>query len=139
MMVALVGSRGWKDRQAVLRVVGDLPPDAVVVSGGARGADTLAVAAARARGLQVFVVRPDYQRYGRQAPLRRNELIARTVTRMVAFWDGRSGGTAYAVSCMEKLGKPVEVVRELCYSVPSPDAHTTASMFPLRRPVKGPR
>jgi hypothetical protein len=30
---------------------------------------------------------------------------------LIAFWDGRSAGTAHMVQCMQQLGKPVVVIR----------------------------
>jgi len=29
---------------------------------------------------------------------------------LIAFWDGRSAGTAHMVQCMRQLGKPVVVI-----------------------------
>jgi hypothetical protein len=37
--------------------------------------------------------------------------MAKTGDLLVAFWDGQSPGTAHMVYCMEKLGKPVVVIR----------------------------
>lgn len=107
--VAIVGSRAFADRQAVRRYVWDLPRDTVVISGGAAGVDSVAEKAARDFGLACVVHAPDYDKHGKRAPLVRNKLIAKDCDRMVAFWDGKSTGTAHAINCAKELDKPVEV------------------------------
>lgn len=108
--VAIVGSRGFTDLDAVRAYVATLPDDTVVISGGASGVDRAAACAAENRGLKVIEYRPQYRRFpGHVAPLKRNETIARDCDRMVAFHDGTSTGTLHALGCAKRLGKPVEV------------------------------
>jgi hypothetical protein len=57
--VAIVGARRRTDRETVDRLVAGLPPDTVVVSGGASGPDTWAEEAALRRGLATRIFRPD--------------------------------------------------------------------------------
>ena len=64
-----------------------------VVSGGARGADTLGERWARARQLPMDVFLPDWQKYGRAGGPIRNNLIAKAADLFVAFYDGSDGGT----------------------------------------------
>lgn len=112
--VAIVGSREYVGEEAVSRYVESLPIDTVVISGGARGVDTFAAVAAEARGMLVVVAkigRPMWARLGGSAGPCRNAVIAELCTRMVAFWDGSSSGTAHAIGCAKKLGKPVDVIR----------------------------
>ncbi len=107
--VAIVGSRGWQNVAAIRSFVASLPDATVVISGGALGVDSIAEQAARSRGLAVIVHFPDYARFGGKAPLERNKLIVADADRVVAFWDGRSTGTAHAIGLATKAGKPVEV------------------------------
>ena len=51
--VAIVGSRDFPDMVAVTDYVNELPQDTRVISGGARGVDTVAEKAARDRGMWV--------------------------------------------------------------------------------------
>ncbi|MEB3829269.1 SLOG family protein [Phormidium sp. CCY1219] len=57
--VAVIGSREFRRaswaKQAIAQFINALPNDCIVVSGGAKGADTYAADEARARGLQVIV------------------------------------------------------------------------------------
>jgi hypothetical protein len=110
MKVAIIGSREFADLTRVAECVTKLPPDTIVVSGGARGVDTEAEVTARRIGLGVIVLRPNYAEFGKRAPLIRNVDIVKQCDRLVAFWDGASTGTMHAVSLARRLGKPVEMV-----------------------------
>ena len=72
MKAAVVGSRGIVN----LDLSKYLPSEVTcIVSGGAKGVDSIAAEYARAKGLELQEFLPDYSRYGRGAPLKRNELI----------------------------------------------------------------
>ncbi len=107
--LAVVGSRGWSDRARLFAVLDDRSPLAVV-SGGAGGADTLAEEWARSRGVPCTVIRPDYAKHGRGAPLIRNKTIVESADAVLAFWDGKSRGTLNAIDHARKAGKDVEIV-----------------------------
>lgn len=53
---------------------------------------------------------PDHKKY-KHAYHHRNRLIAEACDELIAFWDGRSTGTAYTVGYAKRIGKPVTVVR----------------------------
>ncbi len=80
------------------------------MSGGARGIDTCAAEYANKKGIKLIEFLPEYSRYGRGAPLKRNEKIAEYADEAIAFWDGRSKGTKYAIELFKRLGKRVEIV-----------------------------
>lgn len=109
MRIAVVGSRRYPDLEAVKRFVYSLPADTVIVTGGASGVDGEAEVAGAMMGFGLAVFYPDYDRFGRRAPLIRNKQIAESCDRMVAFWDGKSTGTAHVTAEARKLGKPVEI------------------------------
>ena len=83
--------------------------ETIIVSGGADGVDSWAEDAARKYGLRVEIIEPDWKKYGRRAGMIRNQEIVVACTRLVAFWDGLSKGTADSVEKARKVGKPVEV------------------------------
>ena len=85
-------------------------PD-TIVSGGARGADTYAMDFARQHGLKLIVFFPDYEKYGRQAPLMRNKLIVEECDCLLAFWDGQAKGTKFTLDYAKEKGKPVKIVQ----------------------------
>lgn len=113
--VAVVGSRRWDDRSAVVAAVDRLDAGDVVVSGGARGPDTWAVEAARARGLQVAELLPDLKgvRNRGEASRRyheRNQRVVDASDRVIAFVSAdRKGGTEDTIRRAERAGKPVEI------------------------------
>lgn len=110
MRVAVVGSRGYADLDEVRAYVRSLPEGTIIISGGAKGVDAAAEEAGGRRGHVVESYRPDYVTHGgKLAPIMRNKTIAERCDRMVAFYDGNSRGTAHAIECATKLGKPVEV------------------------------
>lgn len=106
MRIAVIGSRGIGSIDFAL--VGAEPGD-VIVSGGAKGPDTLAAQAAEAAGLGVRVYLPNYALYGRAAPHVRNREIVADCDRLVAFWDGESKGTASTIAYAHRCGKPVQI------------------------------
>lgn len=109
MKLAIVGSRGWVNRQAIITFVSALPKDTVIITGGARGVDQFAMEAAKIYGLKLVVYYPDYNKYGKRAPLERNLIIAADCDEMAIFWDGKSTGSRHVRTAAEKLNKPVAV------------------------------
>ena len=81
MKLAVVGSRSFQDyawlEHCLLRVFRVEELEAVI-SGGARGADSLAARFAASHGVPLIVVPADWKRYGRKAgPIRNTEIVAR--------------------------------------------------------------
>jgi len=105
--LAIVGSRGIAqiDVEAHLS---ELPT--LVVSGGARGVDSLGEQWARRRGIKTLIIKPEWDKYGKSAGFRRNYTIVDNADRVLAFWDGTSRGTAHTVEYARKMKKPVTVV-----------------------------
>jgi predicted Rossmann fold nucleotide-binding protein DprA/Smf involved in DNA uptake len=107
MKIAVIGSRTLKIN------ISDYLPNGVtgLISGGARGIDTLAEAWADSMNIPKHIIKPDYQRYGRAAPIKRNEEIAALSDMIIAIWDGKSRGTKHVIDHAEKLGKPITVYK----------------------------
>jgi len=112
MRVAIVGSRGYLDLDSVKSYVAALPADTVVITGGAKGVDTVAEEAAKALGLKVVVHLADWNLYGKAAGQIRNQVVVDDCDRLVAFWDGTSPGTRGAISLASKAGKLDKVYRD---------------------------
>lgn len=110
MKVAVVGSRKFKDRDLLFRTLDQLHGITMVISGGAVGADQIAEEYAHARGLVTKVFFPDYKRYGRGAPIKRNRLIIEGADIVIAFWDGKSKGTRNSIQEARKLQKTIIIV-----------------------------
>ncbi len=106
MKVAVIGSRGLQ-----IENLGDyLPPETTeIISGGAHGVDACAREYAQRQGLKLTEYLPEYSRYGRAAPLKRNITIIENADLVLAFWDGRSRGTKYVIDNCKKRNIPVEI------------------------------
>ena len=81
-----------------------------IVSGGARGVDACARMYAQAHGIPITEFLPDYPRYGRGAPFRRNLEIVTHADAVLAFWDGQSRGTRHTIELCRAAGMPVTVI-----------------------------
>lgn len=111
---AIIGSRAWPDLWFVESFVSTLEPGTVVVSGGAKGVDSAAVAAAKDLGLETEVHEPVWYRNGaldRGAGFRRNRIIVQRSTEVVAFIYNKSKGSENTVQQAKALGKKVRVFR----------------------------
>lgn len=108
--VAIVGSRSFSHFELVRAYVRLLPPGTTVITGGARGVDTVAAVAARRRNLPLAIHPAEWGRYGRSAGAKRNQRIVDDADRVVAFWDGKSPGTLITIELARKAGKPVQIV-----------------------------
>lgn len=82
------------------------PVTNVLISGGAIGVDTWAADAARAMGMRVIEIRPNYNKFGRGAPKKRNTEIVLAAHDVVAFWDGASRGTLDTIRKAHEYLKP---------------------------------
>lgn len=108
--IAVVGSRYGINPDAVRKFIDHLDPDLnTVISGGARGVDSIAVERAEQRGIPVQVYLPLWEKYGRSAGFRRNKQIVAASDAVAAFWDGQSKGTEHTIKIAVKEGKPVAI------------------------------
>ena len=112
MRVGIVGSRSFMDVTVIERAIRRLlvrDPDVVIVSGGARGADALAeMLAHRLCAYPPLIFQADWRR-GHGAGLARNTKIVDASDEIIAFWDGRSGGTMDTVRKALAAKKPTYV------------------------------
>lgn len=115
MKAAFVGSRDWPTPHSVEHEVRMLAlehgDDLVIVSGGARGVDTMAQEEAEAIGVETLIFKPDWKRYGRSAGFRRNHDIIDNADLVYAFQKDGSRGTQHSIDLARKQGKKVIVKR----------------------------
>jgi len=106
MKIAIIGSRNL-----YIDNFGKFLPKNVseIVSGGARGIDFCAARYAKEVGIKITVFTPEYEKYGRVAPLKRNLQIINHADEAIAFWNGKSNGTKHVIETCKKQGKKVTV------------------------------
>ena len=106
MKIAIIGSRGLN----VANIGSYLPKNvSEIVSGGARGVDMAARSYALSHGLKLTEFLPQYERYGRAAPIRRNVQIVDYADFVIAFWDGASRGTKFVIEYCNHISKKHQV------------------------------
>lgn len=101
---------------ATVQEIAGTPP-ALLIHGGALGADRMAAAWATEKSIPVQEVRPDYGAYGaKAAPLIRNLQMVEMADWVLAVYapgSDRRGGTYYTVQQAVRLGrKVVEVLSD---------------------------
>lgn len=108
MKLAIIGSRGITNLD-----ISPYIPEGVteIVSGGAKGIDTLAEEYADKNKLSKHIIRPNYQKYPKKsAPIIRNKLIVESCDFVLVFWDGQSKGTLSTITFANKLKKAMKIV-----------------------------
>lgn len=107
MKVAVIGSRGLSE----IDFEKYLPKHVTeIVTGGAAGIDTRAQEYARDKSIPVKLFLPQYEKFGKSAPLKRNVEIIEYSDKVIAFWDGKSRGTKFVIDECKKRGKPIKVI-----------------------------
>jgi hypothetical protein len=114
MKIAVVGSRDFVDVSLLYKILNDLKeyynsfdPFDLLISGGAKGVDSLAEQYAKEHGIKTKIFLPDYLKHQQGAPIRRNLLIVKEADLIVAFWNGKSKGTKNVMMTARKLNKAV--------------------------------
>lgn len=83
--------------------------DIEIISGGAKGVDTLAENFAKSNGIKVDVFKPNYSLHGRGATFVRNRAMVDACDYVLAIWDGKSHGTQYTINYAKNKGKVVHI------------------------------
>lgn len=114
MKLAVIGSRDFTNyaemRDALDKIAQHIDID-LIISGRARGADLLAERYAKERNIQTLIFPADWEKHGRKAGIVRNYDIIRNCDMVVAFWDGKSKGTAHSISVAREQKKKVLIYR----------------------------
>lgn len=110
MRTIIAGSRGVTDFAVIEQAVagcGWVPT--TVISGTARGVDTLGEEWAKKNGVPVERYPADWAKHGRSAGYQRNLLMADKAEALIAVWDGKSPGTKHMIDIAKRGGLTVFV------------------------------
>lgn len=125
--VVVCGSRGFKDREAIHRVLDTLSGGTHIIHGDCEDSpDKIADKLARKVGLQVTPFPADWKThvdtcsarcrarsYCRSAGWRRNvQMLDQKPKIVIAFWDGASPGTKTTIDEARRRGIPVLICEE---------------------------
>ncbi len=104
MKTAVIGSRNLKVRN----LKNYLPKGTdEIVSGGAIGIDRCAREFANENKIKLTEFFPEYEKYGRAAPIIRNDKIIEYSDIVITFWDRKSAGTKYVIEKCRKQNKKI--------------------------------
>lgn len=123
LRIIIAGSRDFNDyeflKREVLNIVNynNRQKEYVkIISGCARGADTLGEQFAKEFGLEVKRFPADWDNLGKRAGYVRNAEMAKFAVKddndgtLIAFWDGQSRGTKHMIDLAKRYGLEVHVV-----------------------------
>ena len=111
MKIAVIGSRNFANYELLKKTLSEITGITKVISGGAKGADSLAEQWAKENQIETVIYKPDWAKYGRGAGVVRNRLIIEDCDLCIAFWDGESKGTKSSIDHCKKLNKKLTIVR----------------------------
>ena len=114
MRLGIVGSREFLDYSLLVETVDRFVEKTKIkvekiVSGGAKGADSLATRYASEHGYPLAEFKPDYGLYGRGAPLKRNTTIVENSDIILAFVTVSSKGTWDTIRKAQAQNKIVRI------------------------------
>lgn len=114
MKLAVIGSRNFTLEARGFKALDQLYDKiTMIISGGARGADSLGQKWAQSRGFPCLIHYPRWTtREGLQdktAGFRRNKDIINDCDAVLAFWDGKSNGTKDSIKYADALEKPITI------------------------------
>lgn len=111
--VIIAGGRNFNDFQKLCTTMDHLlknKTDITIISGGARGADSLGEKYAKLRGYKLIVMKADWNKNGKRAGFLRNMEMLNVTDGIVCFWDGKSRGTNHMISITQSRRKPLRVI-----------------------------
>lgn len=112
MKVIIAGGRNVTKMEYVLMAVKIAKFDITeVVSGNAKGVDTLGEAYAKMNKLPIRVFPAEWDVYGKQAGPRRNLMMGKYADALIAVWNGKSRGTKHMIEVMRRYRKPMSIYR----------------------------
>lgn len=110
MKLIIAGGREFTDYNRLVETMSRLNlPVSTVISGKARGADTLGERWAKENGIKLEIYPAQWDKYGKRAGYIRNEQMAEVADAVVAFWDGKSRGTQHMINYAKTKGLKVYV------------------------------
>jgi len=111
MKIAIIGSRNFKDKSLLDEVLNSYKDKVtMIVSGGAKGADTIGESWAKENNIPTQIFLPKWEKFGKSAGFIRNNYIIENSDEIIAFWDGVSKGTQHSISLCKKLNKNCKII-----------------------------
>jgi predicted Rossmann fold nucleotide-binding protein DprA/Smf involved in DNA uptake len=113
LKVIVAGGRDFENYNLLaekLDILFSKTADVVIVSGMAKGVDSLAVKYAEENKLRVSEFPANWNKFGNASGFRRNVEIARFADACVCFWDGKSAGTKHMIDTAKRMNLKLRVI-----------------------------
>lgn len=117
MKLIVAGGRDFTDTNRMIAELqklvesGEITDSPELVCGMARGADMLAYSLWDNNRMPIHNFPANWNKHGKSAGYKRNQEMGEFADAAVCFWDGNSKGTKHMIDIMQRLNKPVYVVR----------------------------
>jgi hypothetical protein len=111
-IIVVTGSRYWTDKGKIRQVLLEEQPN-LVIEGGAKGADKLALEVCREEYIRVININAEWNKYGYSAgPIRNSHMLDYGPDLVLAFHEdiSKSKGTKNCVEQAQKRGIPVRFI-----------------------------
>lgn len=114
--IIVAGGRDFKSYATLTREVNkyiqtNQVDDVIIVSGKAKGADSLGELYALQRGLPIKEFPANWDKHGKAAGPIRNVEMAEYATHCIVFWDGKSRGSKHMIDTAQAKGLPTKIIR----------------------------
>ena len=112
MKLIVAGGRDFSNRTLLYAVLDDFRRKFridTILSGFAKGADTLGAEYASERSIPVKSYPADWDKNGNAAGYIRNAEMGKDADAAICFWDGKSKGTKHMIHTMKRQNKPCYV------------------------------
>lgn len=117
MKLIVAGGRDFTDANRMIAELqklvesGEITDSPELVCGMARGADMLAYSLWANNRMPIHNFPANWNKHGKSAGYKRNQEMGEFADAAVCFWDGNSKGTKHMIDIMNRLSKPVYIVR----------------------------
>lgn len=82
----------------------------VILSGHCSGVDKMAERYAEENRYKLEVYPAQWEKYGKSAGPKRNEIMVKNSNAVIAFWDYKSRGTKNLITLSKKYSKPIRII-----------------------------
>lgn len=115
--IIIAGGRDFNDYNLLKEKVDNLISEKrkthqiYIVSGKARGADSLGEKYANENGFNIVEFPADWDKFGKSAGYKRNVEMAENADALIAFWDGDSRGTKHMIDIAKEKNLPTRIIK----------------------------
>ncbi len=110
MNLAVIGSKKFSNYDLLKSILNKEKDVEKIISGGAKGADSLAKKYAVEKDIDFLEFPPDFKKKEEKAKHLRDRLIVQNCDKVIAFYDEKCEGTKYTMDYARQMQKPVKVI-----------------------------